>query len=175
MGVTHRLGPWWRRVLGAQLSEERSDPSGDAGRCRQHKGPRLGGGGWSVPERLEGAGPGPGRGGVETGGGARPGRGDPALGPPISTCRGSVAPGRCDKAGGGGGRVALPGGSASGIPRAATRDRGRGPRLGAGPGRGVRPCHARLPPGARAAKMAAAAVTASRAGPGGLVAAPGPH
>lgn len=38
-------------------------------------------------------------------------------------------------------------------------------------GRGVRPCRARLAPGARAAKMAAAAVTASRAGPGGLAAA----
>ena len=71
--------------------------------------------------------------------------------------------------------MALPGGSASGGPSAATRDRGRGPRLGAGPGRGVRPCHARLPPGARAAKMAAAAAIASRTGPGGLVAAPGPH
>lgn len=74
--------------------------------------------------------------GSKPGGGAGPGRGIPALGPPISSCRGSVAPGRCDKAGGGEGRVALPGGSASGGSSAATRDRGRGPRLGAGPGRG---------------------------------------
>lgn len=55
------------------------------------------------------------------------------------------------------------------------RGPGRRARLGAGPGRGVRPSHARLPPRPRAAKMAAAAVTASRAGPGGLAFASGAH
>lgn len=140
---------------GAQATEGRSG-GWDAGRCTHARGRPLAG----LPQNAAGG-----------GAGAGPGRGFPALGPPI-------------RAWGGGPRARL--GAAIGWPGVLVGRRGEAPRpkvparppgTGAGDpgwgraGRGVRPCRARLAPGARAAKMAAAAVTASRAGPGGLAAA----
>lgn len=87
MGVTHRLGPRPRRVLGAQPAEKRSDPLADVVRCKPRRGPA-----WGVSPPAHGGG-GAGRGGAGTGEGRGLARGFPALGPPIRTSRGSAAPG----------------------------------------------------------------------------------
>lgn len=147
--ITHRFGPRRRPVLGAQLAEGRRGPQGDSGRCRPPPGPRQA----VSPQRA-------GEGGA--------GAGLPSSGASDKDLQGLGAPGRCDKAAGGrGDRGAPPRLEASALPPGT----GPGTWLGSGAGHPEqsRPPSSRV----RAAKMAAAAVTASRTGLGVLVAASG--